>query len=87
MQPRCGGQYRSGIQVYRLTLQVREHTSGLRDDHVERSDVQDVYIGLDDCIQLTGGQAVIVIIIAVATYSVDRGSDSAQICPLAGTGQ
>ena len=50
--------------------------AGLLDDHRQRRDVQDVHVRFDDGVDLAGGQAVVVIIVAVSPRAVGARHDA-----------
>ncbi len=58
------------LKVRWPAIEVGKNTTSLGDDDVQRRDIEDIDIGFDHRIQLAGGQAVVVIVIAITAGAV-----------------
>jgi len=58
VQASVGGEYRGARQRERPSLEVGEAATRRLDDHGAGCDVEDVHVGLDDRVDLAGGEQV-----------------------------
>ena len=69
MKPRGGGQHRAGVEPRLTAVEIGENATGLGNDDIERGDVEDIDIGFDDRVQLTGSEAMVFLTKAFGAYS------------------
>ena len=82
MQPAVAGQHGARIERQLAAVQIAEAAAGFAHDHRERGDIENVDVGLDDGIELAGGEVVVMDEIAVAADAMQLRDQAPEFSPL-----
>src|SRR5210317_1147502 len=86
---KCRGcrQHGARIQAGLPAIEIGKHTTGLGDDDAECGDIKNVDVRFDDCIKLTRGETVIMVVIAITTCAIRICKYSAKCGPTLACGE